>query len=390
MRYYSKILKTNIGLLIFTVSFLRLLFLLVLLLLLSFAGGYFYYQNELEKSLTIPERGLIFEIHKGDSLNRILDSLVAKHVLTNRWFAKLYAREHKLAHKIQAGEFQLEKIDTIPSLFQLITNNGQIHYQIQFIEGHTFKQMQKVLFAQSKLELLIKDKSDQAIIKLLAFEPLINHLEGQFYPDTYTYVKGDTDISILKRAHKRLQKILNKEWSERQKNLPLKSAYEALILASIVEKETGAPKERAQIAGVFTRRLEKKMRLQTDPTVIYGLGDAYQGNLKRIHLKQFTPYNTYRIKGLPPTPIAMVGQSAIHAALHPAIGKSLYFVAKGDGSHFFSTTIQEHNKAVRKYQLRRRKDYRSTHSGQTPKEDLSLKESVFGQLIDTQQIEGVQ
>mgnify|MGYP000117690741 FL=1 len=201
--------------------------------------------------------------------------------------------------------------------------------------------------------------SNQEIEKLLGLEAT-SHLEGQFYPDTYNFHKGDSDLDILKRAHNRLKTILGEEWAARQKDLPLESAYEALILASIIEKETGVPEERPEIAGVFVRRLQKKMRLQTDPTVIYGLGDNYQGNITRKHLRQDTIYNTYRISGLPPTPIALVGRAAIHAALNPKPGKSLYFVAKGDGSHYFSATLEEHNKAVRKFQLKRRSDYRSS------------------------------
>jgi UPF0755 protein len=203
-------------------------------------------------------------------------------------------------------------------------------------------------------------KSDADILKALNLGDEIKHLEGQFYPDTYTYHKNDSDIDILKRAHQRLQMILEEEWLKRDKKLPLKTSYEALTLASIIEKETGAAHERSEISGVFIRRLNTKMRLQTDPTVIYGLGERYKGNLTRKHLKEKTAYNTYRINGLPPTPIAMVGQDAIHAAVNPKAGKSLYFVAKGDGTHQFSETIRAHNNAVRKYQLKRRAGYRSS------------------------------
>lgn len=181
------------------------------------------------------------------------------------------------------------------------------------------------------------------------------HPEGLFFPDTYFFEKGTTDIALLKTAYDKMKLVLEQEWKDKEQNLPLETPYQALILASIVEKETGASEERAQIAGVFTRRLQKGMLLQTDPTVIYGMGDSYKGNIRSKDLRQATAYNTYVITGLPPTPIAMPGQQAIHAALHPLKGKSLYFVAKGngEGTHVFSATLREHNNAVNKYQRKR-------------------------------------
>jgi UPF0755 protein len=177
--------------------------------------------------------------------------------------------------------------------------------------------------------------------------------EGQFLPDTYLFPDETTDIQFLLRAFKASESYLSEKWSHRDENLPLKSPYEALILASIVEKETAKADERPTIAGVFIRRLNKGMRLQTDPTVIYGMGEQFDGNIRRRDLKADTPYNTYTRFGLPPTPIALPGRAAIDAVLHPASGKSLYFVAKGDGSHQFSATLKEHNQAVRRYQLRK-------------------------------------
>jgi UPF0755 protein len=184
--------------------------------------------------------------------------------------------------------------------------------------------------------------------------------EGRFFPDTYRYVRGMSDLDLLKQASARLDQVLDEEWSRRAERLPYRKPYDALIMASMVEKETGVAEERGQIAGVFVRRLRSGMRLQTDPTVIFGLGERYNGNLTRAHLLEATPYNTYVIDGMPPTPIALAGREAIHAALNPAAGRSLYFVARGDGSHVFSETLEQHNSAVREYQLKRRADYRSS------------------------------
>ncbi len=337
----------------------RLLILLFSLSIFSAAGGYFLYNQSLNESLDIPSDGLILEVRKGQTLSSVLIGLKSQKVLQTLWPAKVYARLNDLGSQIKTGEFKLNTPMTIPELLLFISSNNQISYSVQFIEGSSYKDALALLAADKKILQTLNGLSDQEIAKRLGLET-IGHLEGQFYPDTYNFHKGDSDLDILKRAYNRLKTILEQEWGARQKGLPLESAYEALILASIIEKETGVPEERPEIAGVFVRRLQKKMRLQTDPTVIYGLGDNYQGNITRKHLRQDTIYNTYRISGLPPTPIALVGRAAIHAALNPKTGKSLYFVAKGDGSHYFSATLDEHNKAVRKFQLKRRSDYRSS------------------------------
>lgn len=192
--------------------------------------------------------------------------------------------------------------------------------------------------------------------------------EGRFFPDTYRFVRGMSDVELLQQAYMRLDEVLAQEWAERATDLPYRDPYQALIMASLVEKETGIPQERGQIAGVFVRRLRLGMMLQTDPTVIYGMGERYNGRITRADLREPTPYNTYTIAGLPPTPIAMVGREAIHAALHPADGTSLYFVARGDGSHVFSDDLNDHNSAVREYQLKRRADYRSSPAPQAQPE----------------------
>jgi len=206
------------------------------------------------------------------------------------------------------------------------------------------------------------DLSIEALSKRFQYPGAKTNLEGLFFPDTYQYHRGMSMLDILSQSHQRLLQVLDEEWQQRAEGLPYSSPYAALIMASLVEKETGVPSERRTIAGVFVRRLKNKMRLQTDPTVIYGLGQSFDGNLRSRHLKdEKNLYNTYRHFGLPPTPIATVGREAIYAALHPEAGKSLYFVAKGDGSHYFSETLAEHNKAVRHYQIeKRRKDYVSS------------------------------
>lgn len=231
------------------------------------------------------------------------------------------------------------------------------YYQITFPEGLTLDEW--LLLLQARENIRHTPELDAGGVAT-ALDIASSNPEGWFAPDTYSFAAGDSELSLLRRAHQKMQTQLETLWQSRAPDLPYESPYEALIMASIIEKETGAAGERATIAGVFVRRLQKGMRLQTDPTVIYGLGDEYTGNLRRKHLSSPSPYNTYRIKGLPPTPIANPGAAAVEAALHPAEGKALYFVARGDGGHYFSNDLAEHQRAVRQYQInRRRKDYRS-------------------------------
>lgn len=343
------------------------------------------YLRYIEKPLPIAAP-FVYELKSGASSNRVIKDFHQRGIIEYEEVAKIYLRHKNLGVRLKAGEFEIEPGLSLAGLFNLLSSNNQVRYKVSLIEGSTFREARAVLGADKRLKHVTDDMSDKDVLaKLLAgtggslsvqetssenafLSPKVpdksplrfSHPEGSIYPDTYFFHRGETDLSILKRAHERLKSVLLEEWGKRQAKLPLASAYEALILASIVEKETGKPSEREEIAGVFIRRLNKKMRLQTDPTVIYGLGDRYKGNITRKHLRELTPYNTYRINGLPPTPIALAGREAIFAALNPKPGKSLFFVAKGDGSHAFSETIEQHNKAVRQYQLRRRSDYRST------------------------------
>jgi UPF0755 protein len=220
---------------------------------------------------------------------------------------------------------------------------------LTIVEGWTFRQMLAAVHQHPEIDKKLAELNDEEIMRTLNLPAV--HPEGQFMPDTYHFPDGTTDIQFLKRGWKAMQDYLHAQWQQRDEGLPLKSPYEALILASIVEKETGLARERPEIAGVFVRRLQKGMKLQTDPTVIYGIGPQFDGNIRRKDLRKDTPYNTYTRYGLPPTPIALPGKAAIKATLHPADGNSLYFVAKGDGSHQFSDTLDEHNRAVRRFQL---------------------------------------
>lgn len=322
-----------------------------------FAGA--YYKYELDKPVVELGESRVIEIRSGQSFNSITHQLISEGVLDSPWIMKIYGRVSGLSSKLKAGEYRLEGELTIPQLVDIFVSGRSVSYQITLVEGWTFKELLKELSRHNKIKKVVGDKKPIDI--LAAVTDQYQHPEGLFFPDTYAYKKDDTDLSILVRAFNRMQKVLEEEWALRDKSVPLASPYEALILASIVEKETGDASEREQIAGVFVRRINKGMRLQTDPTVIYGLGDDYKGNITRAHLKQYTPYNTYRINGLPPTPIALAGREAIHATLHPDSSKALYFVAKGNGLHYFSETLKEHVNAVNKYQIyKREKSYRST------------------------------
>lgn len=293
--------------------------------------------------------------------------LEGEGILDHGRLLTLYARLSR-QDAVRAGEYRLEAGDSPATLLTKLLRGEVVTYQATLVEGWTFNDALAYLQAQPKLtKALGTDEALEAFIGELDLPG--DHPEGWFFPDTYRYVAGNSERDILLQAHRRMRDVLEAEWTKRMGELPYSSSYEALVMASIVERETGVPEERGQIAGVFVRRLEQNMRLQTDPTVIYGLADQYDGNLRRSHLSERNPYNTYVIKGLPPTPIALPGQEAIHAALHPEEGDALYFVAKGDGSHQFSATLEEHNRAVQNYQVRRRaQDYQSSPPPVSPVE----------------------
>lgn len=303
-----------------------------------------------------------FAIVAGDSLGRVVQRLAADRLIEYPEMFKVFARVKGVAADLHAGEYLIAPSTTYRQLLQKFVAGDVRYFSTTLVEGWTLKELLIDLNSHPKLTAPVELENLTAVTGAFIKDvPQTDNLEGLFYADTYSFEAGTSVASILKRAHQRLQSVLADEWGQKTENLPYKSPYEALIMASIIEKETGVPSERPDIAGVFVRRLEKRMRLQTDPTVIYGMGDRYQGELNRRMLRERTAYNTYVIHGLPPTPIATVGREAIQAALNPSEGETLYFVARGDGTHHFSKTLAEHNRAVWKYQItERRKDYRST------------------------------
>lgn len=298
----------------------------------------------------------VFVVRQGASVAAVAQALAKRGAIDHPQLLRAYARWFA-RRPIQAGEYQLPERAAPVELLRLLQSGRVISYSVTLVEGRTFEQWLATLAATPTLDSSLLGMDEQARLEALALP--IEHPEGWFFPDSYQYTQGTRDIEILRRAHARMLSELENAWSVRAPDLPIATPYEALILASLIERETGVPEERPTIAGVFVRRLQRGMRLQTDPSVIYGLGVSFDGNLTRAQLRTDTPYNTYTRNGLPPTPIAMPGRAALLAATQPAVGDALFFVARGDGTHHFSATLDEHNAAVRRYQLQRRQDYRS-------------------------------
>ncbi len=302
-------------------------------------------------SLDLSPEAQEITIKPGSSLRSIANQLVAQKVIKQTWpflvLAKLLNKEAAL----QAGDYTLNKNVTPYQLLLSLNHGKATQGSITWIEGKTFKQMREKLAHNDAIKHTTQNMTDNEILQLVGAKE--RHPEGLFFPDTFYFDRGTEDVVLLKRAYGIMQSKLETAWIKRDSGLPYERAYQALIMASIIEKETGQAKERPMIAGVFLNRLKIGMRLQTDPTVIYGLGERYDGNIRKKDLESDTPYNTYTRSGLPPTPIAMPGLASIEAALHPAHTKALYFVGRGDGSHEFSDSLAQHNRAVAKYQLKR-------------------------------------
>ena len=331
-------------------------FLLILLVVLSGVGFWGYQKltefvhtpvNATQDQLLTIERGTT-----GSKLAVLLEQeKILEHADLLPWLLKLQPQ----LNKVKAGTYSLTGVKTLQDLLDMINSGKEVQFSVKFIEGKTFKEWRKNLENAPHLKQTLQGKSDKEIMALLDIPAVSkavyewNNMEGWLYPDTYNYTPNSTDLELLKRSTTRLQKALDKAWNERDENLPLADPYQMLILASIVEKETGIASERPQVASVFINRLKANMKLQTDPTVIYGMGESYTGNIRKKDLETITPYNTYMIEGLPPTPIAMVSESALQAVAHPAKTDFYYFVADGSGGHKFTRNLNEHNKAVQEY-----------------------------------------
>ena len=292
---------------------------------------------------------IVLEVPSGASLARIATRLEAAGVLRHAKLFEWFGRGSGLAGRVRAGEYRFAPQLTPREVMALLVSGEVVLHSLTIVEGWTFQQMRAAIVAHPAVRVTLEEASGEQVMALLGREA--THPEGWFLPETYRFARGATDLELMRIAHEAMRRALDAAWEQRRDPLPFTSPYEALILASIIEKETGRADERREIAGVFVRRLERGMRLQTDPTVMYGAGPDFEGRLRRVHLDTDTPYNTYTRGGLPPTPIALPGRAALEAAVQPLEGRTLYFVATGqpDGSHVFSETLEEHNRAVQRY-----------------------------------------
>jgi UPF0755 protein len=330
---------------------MRKSFLFPLILVVFTLGSWvkFEYDRFNHTPLKVNQEGLRLVIPSGASVRSVATELYHRGALKHPLYLVLLARWQGVARDIKVGEYHIQPTTTPPEFLRQIVAGKVVQYSLTLVEGWTFSKMMVAVQNNPHLRQTLGKIPVSEIMKRLGYPG--KHPEGRFFPDTYFFPAGTTDLDFLRRAYRLMKKNLAREWENRAPKLPYQSPDEALILASIIERESALPEERPLIAGVFMRRLQKGMRLQTDPTVIYGLGDHFDGDLRRRDLKKDTPYNTYTRLGLPPTPICMPSIGSLQAALHPAEGNALYFVARGDGSHYFSATLEEHRAAVQAYQL---------------------------------------
>ncbi|HEV7490275.1 MAG TPA: endolytic transglycosylase MltG [Rhodanobacteraceae bacterium] len=316
------------------------------------AAAFFWldYRRFADAPLTVESANVTIDVARGSSYRTIVDQLRAAGLTrASPWYWRALGRELGIEGRVHAGEYALTPGITPRELLRRMVAGDVLKHYFTIVDGWTFRQLRLALASDAGLAQTMPGLADEDIAHRLDITQI--NPEGWFLPETYAWIKGESDFDVLSRAYAAMRKAIDRLWDARASDVVLDSPYQALILASIVEKETGRPDERPLIAGVFMRRLKSGMRLQTDPTVIYGMGENYRGNIRREDLETDTPYNTYTRDGLPPTPIALPGVPALKATLHPAPGDALYFVARGDGSHEFSATLEDHNRAVQKFQL---------------------------------------
>ncbi|HJP97063.1 MAG TPA: endolytic transglycosylase MltG [Rhodanobacteraceae bacterium] len=327
-----------------------LLLVIVLAIAAGLAWGGFQYVHFTRTPLNVRGAGQTLEVGKGEGFHDIVRQLHEQQLTSaSPLLWRVLATRLGVANRLHAGEYELAPGMTPTVLLENMAAGHVVHRRVTLVDGWTFAQVRQALGNAPKLKHELDGLDDAAVMARLG--PGGTSPEGEFMPDTYDYVFGMSDLDILKRAHDAMRNYLAHQWAGRDTSVPLQDPYQALILASLVEKETAVASERPEIAGVFERRLRIGMKLETDPSVIFGMGKAYTGKIHKTDLEANTPYNTYTRAGLPPTPIALPSRAAIHAVLHPAAGDALYFVARGDGTHQFSATLAEHNAAVRKYVL---------------------------------------
>ncbi|MFW6092794.1 MAG: endolytic transglycosylase MltG [Pseudomonadota bacterium] len=321
--------------------------LLLLALLAGSAGGLYAWRwQQAPVDVDAPR---VVTLEPGESFSRFAARLHRQGLIEHPRLWAAMARLTDRARQIQAGEYRVQPGDSPNDLLSRLVEGRVVHYQVKIVEGWTAMQAVARLASHPELEREIDGVSPETLLDVLGLPG--GHAEGLFFPDTYHFVRGDSDADVLRRAYRRMSKVLAQAWENRADDLPYETPYEALIAASLIEKETGRDRDRPRIAQVFALRLELGMRLQTDPSVIYGIGREFDGDLRRVHLREDTPYNTYVHRGLPPTPIALPGGDSIRAALNPAEGEYLFFVSRGDGTSEFSASLDEHRRAVRRYQL---------------------------------------
>jgi UPF0755 protein len=336
------------------VNLRRAILLLLALLAVAAAVGHSAFTGWIDRPMAVGESPVTIEVPRGQPFAATIDDLAARGLLEHPTWLRAYARATGADARIKAGEYELPPGTTPRGLVALLESGDVVQHSVTLVEGWTFRELRRALEQEPFLDNTLAGKDDAAVMTALGEEGQAP--EGLFFPDTYLFGKGTTDLEILRASRLRMREELESAWNGRVPDLPVTTPYEALILASIVEKETALAAERPRIAGVFTTRLRRGMRLQTDPTVIYGLGPGFDGNLRRADLQRDGPYNTYTRAGLPPTPIALPGAEALRAAVAPDERGELYFVATGlpDGSHEFSRTLAEHEAAVKRYLARYR------------------------------------